>query len=52
MGAHGSRAHTEVDEAFTLEGRIFREDQRQSLEDVEDWARNDLCTTEGDAFMG
>ena len=51
VGAHGDTVNTE-DEAITLEEQIVREVQRQSLEDVEDWARNDLCATEGEAFMG
>ena len=52
VGAHGNTADSEVDEAITLEEQIVREVQPQSLEDVEGWARNDLCTTEGETFMG
>ena len=51
MGTHGDTVNTE-DEAITLEAQIVREVQRQSLEDVEYWARNDLCATEGEALMG
>ena len=51
VGAHGDAVNTEED-LITLEAQIVREVQRQSLKDVEDWARNDLCATEGEAFMG
>ena len=51
VGARGDTMNAD-EEAVTLEAQIVREVQRQSLEDVEDWARTDLCATEGEAFMG